>query len=171
MNRIPINCLEDQLCGLESSVRKFPGLTYNNCPVGSEVLPFSFLVLLKLYKPVFKAHLVPVELTALSRSCGTEEMFWSIFNSPASSASFCCLLAPPLNLRHPRISVSLILIGTPERRLSGPDLLGCDNSLESCGASTKHSHLRHKWTSCCHPVFPIVTRFLGVCLFCMLYGC
>lgn len=48
VNVMPINCLENQLYGLESGVRKSPGLTYNNCPIGSEILPFIYLVFLNL---------------------------------------------------------------------------------------------------------------------------
>lgn len=98
---IPINCLENQVCGLESSVRKFPGFTYNNYPVGSEVLPFIYLVLLinQFSKPILflwnsQPSVGPVSQKAMS---------WSILSSPASSASFHCLLAPLLNPGHPRI--------------------------------------------------------------------
>lgn len=93
------------------------------------------------YKPIFKTHLVPMKLTALSRSCGTERnvlVYFLALQPP-------CIVSHFLNLGHPRISVSLILTGTPERPLSGPDLLG---------ASTKHSQLRHKWTSCLSPLSP-----------------
>lgn len=87
-----------------------------------------------------------MELTALSRSCGTERnvlVYFLALQPPLHRFTFHCLLALLLNLGHPRISVSLILTGTPERPLSGPDLLG---------ASTKHSQLRHKWTSCLSPL-------------------